>query len=311
MFVVFAFAGLQANAADWKQYEITEQELAQKYGTKSDEFSMPEARSLMVELVNADRLRLRNLSSLGMNELADKVAQEHADEMSLNRYLGHYDLKGWKAPERWNNAGGTDMVIENVSYWEAEYDAYITPQMVKDVEARFIKSPGHLEAIMTPEATNMGFGLSIARYEGITVLTAVQLFVVDLGDFQQIPTRLRAGGVANISGRLRDGLKFFYAAVGKEPLPQVKTADYLNKHLSSYDTPQPFAGYLLKDSEGRSKLAKLSTYYTFDTAPGGVVQGQITVDDGQQGAGLYYIYLFARNEKGEVLLVMQQTVEAV
>ena len=71
------------------------------------------------------------------------------------------------------------------------------------------------------------------------------------------------------------------------------------------------AGYLLKDSEGRSKLAKLSTYYTFDTAPGGVVQGQITVDDGQQGAGLYYIYLFARNEKGEVLLVMQQTVEAV
>ncbi|MEP0814751.1 MAG: CAP domain-containing protein [bacterium] len=300
-----------AQSEDWKQYEATEEELRTKYGTAENRISLDEARSLMLSLVNSDRAKYQGLPSLEPDPLAAQVAQRHAEEMAENRYLGHYNLRGMKAPQRYNEANGTDMVIENVSYWEAEYDAYITPQVVADIEARWLKSPGHFAAIMTPEATHLGFGIAISKYGEITVITAVQLFVVDLSDFAPLPGRIRRGDTVNIVGRLHKGLKFFYAAVGSEPLPVQRTADYLNQHLAPYDTPEPFAGYLDQLSEGRRKLNGLKTYFTFVEGENGSVSGQVTLDDGSGKPKLYYIYLFAKREDGQVILVMQQTCEAV
>lgn len=301
----------------WNEDSLTHDELLHKYGGESDEISIYDARNQMLDLVNRDRYDLEREDILKLDELACAVAQAHAEEMANYRYLGHYNLSGWKAPERFNAAGGTDMVIENVSYWEVEnFDAYITPQMVQDFEARWLKSPGHYRAIMTPEATSMGFGISLSRQGKISVLAAVQLFVVDRSDFRLITGRIkRIKGKPlkiEISGRLHSSVEFFYAAVGAEPLPTSRTAEWLNSHLSPYDTPEPFAGYLEQVAEGRQRLKGLTTYYTFSVGTDNrAINGVVLLDDGKESSGLYYVYIFVRDKDGYVYPVMLQTVEVV
>ncbi len=304
-------------ATTWNEDSLSQKELLHKYGGKSDEISIYEARSLMLNLVNRNRYDKERAGELKMDELACAVAQAHADEMATYRYLGHYNQAGWKAPERFNAAGGTDMVIENVSYWEVEnFEAYITPQMIQDFQTRWMKSQGHYRAIMTPEATSFGFGVSLVRHGKISVLAAVQLFVVDKSDFRLITGRIkRINGKPTrieVSGRLFQKVEFFYAAVGVEPLPTPKTSEWLNSNLAPYDTPEPFAGYLEQIAEGRQRLKGLSTYYSFSVGSDNrSVTGVVTLDDGKENSGLYYVYVFVRDKDGTVYPVMLQTVEVV
>jgi len=316
-FIVHPSLAFAQDDLDWNMSSMTDVELRNRYGDASDEIGLDDARKLMLKLVNSDRHEYDRLLKLRLQKLACDVAQAHAEDMADNRYLGHYDRSGWKAPERYNAAGGTDMVIENVSYWEVEnFEAVITPQIVKNFEERWIRSPGHHRAIMTPQATHLGFGIALARHGNITVITAVQLFVVDKSDFKPVSGRIRRRGkespVVKISGRLHSGVAFFYAAVGMEPLPEPMTPEFLNKNLSSYQTPEPFAGYLEQVAEGRQRLSNLQTRYTFALGPNGLaVKGQVELGNGDGSPGLYYIYVFVRDADGNVYPIMIQTCEVV
>ena len=301
----------------WNESQFTEEELLHRYGGIADAVDLDQARALMLDLVNRDRYNLERLGDLKQDDLAAQVAQAHAEEMANLRYLGHYDTSGWKAPERYNAAGGTDVVVENVSYWEVEnFEAYITPQVVQDFETRWLKSPGHYRSIMTYEATHLGFGIVLARHGNSTVVAAVQLFVVDRGDFRLLPGRIRRTGAGmptmQIKGKLRPGVEFFYAAVGVEPVPQPLTPEYLNTHLAPYETPEPFAAYLEQVAEGRQRMKNIQTLYTFAIDSASMtVQGDVILDDGQGSKGLYYVYVFVRDRDGRVYPVMMQTVEVV
>jgi uncharacterized protein YkwD len=324
LFVLLLTAALEHSVAapaygesnpKWNESKLSAEQLLHKYGGAADEIGNEQARVLMLDLVNRDRYDLERLGSLKLDDLASQVAQAHAEEMANLRYLGHYDTSGWKAPERYNAAGGTDVVIENVSYWEVEnFDVYITPQVVQDFEARWLKSPGHYRAIMTYEANHLGFGIALARHGSSTVVTAVQLFIVDKSDFRLLPGRIRRTGsgapTIEIKGKLHPSVEFFYAAVGLEPMPQPRTPEYLNDHLAPYETPEPFAGYLEQVAEGRQRLKNLTTYYTFVIDPGSLmVQGNVVLDDGSGSSGLFYVYVFVRDRGGRVFPVMLQTVE--
>ena len=311
-----AVAYAQTETRQWNAARMTQEKLEAQYGTVKEAIGLEDARALMLDLVNSDRRDRENLTDrLKIETTANKVAQSHAEDMARNRYLGHYDLEGKKAPQRYNEAGGTKVVIENVSYWEVEnFEAAITPLMVRDVQRRWLLSPGHYKGIMTPEATHFGFGIALERHAQITVITAVQLFVVDRGEFQSIPLKLRRSNsfppAVNVTGRLDPGLTFAYAAVGVEPAPRPVTADYLNNHLAPYSTPQPIAGYLEQAAEGRKRLSGLQTYYTFSISQeNNAVKGQVFLDDGNGANGLYYVYLYARDTAGNVVNVSMQTCE--
>ncbi len=317
---LFAFqsgaAYSQAESRQWNASKLTQEKLEAQYGTTKDAIGLEDARALMLELVNSDRKEREGLAAkLKIDKLANNVAQYHAEDMARNRYLGHYNLEGKKAPQRYNEAGGTKIVIENVSYWEVEnFDAAITQLMIRDVQRRWLLSPGHYKAIMTPEATHFGFGVALEKHGNITVITAVQLFVIDRGEFQSIPQRLRRSNsfppAVNVTGRLDTGLTFAYAAVGVEAAPRPVTADYLNNHLAPYSTPQPIAGYLEQAAEGRKRLSSIQTYYTFAISQeGNTVKGQVLLDDGRGTNGLYYVYIYARDTSGNLINVSMQTCE--
>lgn len=316
--ITFQFSGAfaQTDTRQWNAAKMTQEKLETQYGTEKDAIGIEDSRALMLDLVNTDRREREGLAArLKVDPLANKVAQLHAEDMAVNRYLGHFNLDGKKAPQRYNEAGGTKFVIENVSYWEVEnFQAAITPQMISDVQRRWLLSPGHYKAIMTPEATHFGFGIALERHSNITVITAVQLFVVDRAEFQSIPRKLKRSNsfppAVNLNGRLDPGLTFAYVAVGVEQAPKPVSADYLNNHLSPYSTPQPIAGYLEQAAEGRKRLSSIQTYYTFSLSQeGNAVKGQVLLDDGHGTNGLYYVYLFARDSAGNLINVTMQTCE--
>src|SRR6266853_1875536 len=75
---------------------------------------LPLAREQLLKQVNAERAS-SGLSQLQLDELACKVAGEHARDMVEGDFLSHWGSDGRKPYHRYSFAGGTEAVQENVS----------------------------------------------------------------------------------------------------------------------------------------------------------------------------------------------------
>src|SRR5712671_4306670 len=91
------------------------------------EADLPAARQQLLKLVNDERQKA-GLSQLELDDLACKVANEHALDMALGGFLSHWGRDGRKFYHRYSFAGGTDAGQENAS--AAEYIQSVTPTAV-------------------------------------------------------------------------------------------------------------------------------------------------------------------------------------
>jgi len=91
------------------------------------EAEIPAAREQLLKQVNAERLSA-GLSQLELDDLACKVASEHALDMVKGEFLSHWGSDGRKFYHRYSFAGGTDAAQENAS--AAEYIQSVTPTAV-------------------------------------------------------------------------------------------------------------------------------------------------------------------------------------
>src|SRR5258708_7064189 len=73
------------------------------------------ARRYMVELINRDRASM-GVGPVSLDEGAPtRAGQAHADDMAKHGYLGHWGTDGSVPEQRFTEAGGVDMVLENAS----------------------------------------------------------------------------------------------------------------------------------------------------------------------------------------------------
>ena len=203
------------------------------------EIDIPAAREQLLTQVNAERVRA-GLNLLELDDLACKVASEHARDMVTREFLSHWGSDGRKPYHRYSFAGGTDALRENVSSADniqsltragVLRDLYAMHQsMIDEVPP----NDGHRKAILFPWQTHVGFGLAMKGRS----LRLDELYLARYVQIDPIPRQVRINTRMLFKGKLLhlnhllNGVEVYY-----EPLPSPPAIEWL-RQLRSYGMPE-------------------------------------------------------------------------
>jgi hypothetical protein len=204
-----------------------------------NENDIPLARERLLEMVNSER-RQAGLNSLQLDDLACKVASEHALDMAKAEFLSHWGSDGLKPYQRYSLAGGTDAVQENVSSADGIQSLTSTGVLMDlhDMHQAMIEevppNNGHRKTILFPRHTHAGFGIAIQdRSVRLDELYLARYVKIDPLPRQATPkTTIVLRGQLNPNHFL-DGVEVFY-----EPLPSPPDIGWLRERRS-YGMPEP------------------------------------------------------------------------
>ena len=312
----------------WVERTITQKEFEERFGGKRDEISRGEAKAYLFELINEERTN-RNLNGVLVDPLAEEVAEEHARQMATYRFISHFDLYGNKPFRRYNLAGGTKHISENVSYWECGLRGYLTRKLVLDIHRRWMESEPHRKNILNPLHTHVGIGIEIVFDGKSTVVTAVEEFIDDYGEFSRIPRWVTRNEVFTLSGTIKNGYKLLSVLVGYEELAEPKAPEELNNELNSYSLPEPCAVIVSEEARGAhlpelpvfpvAKVDKSGKNFRLDISLARLFssqskQGTFNSDSGSQSpqnlpSGYYYFMVLVEGENKKPFIASTQTVE--
>ena len=203
------------------------------------EEDIPAAREQLLTQVNAERTGA-GLSLLVLDDLACKVASEHARDMVTREFLSHWGSDGRKPYQRYSFAGGTDAVRENVSSADniqsltragVLRDLYEMHQsMIDEVPP----NDGHRKTILVPQQTHVGFGIAMNGRR----LRLDELYLTRYVEMDPIPrqavvnTRMLVKGKLLHLNHLLNGVEVYY-----EPLPSPPAIEWL-REARSYGMPE-------------------------------------------------------------------------
>jgi len=326
--VLAAFALLTLSvtvlAGHWQQTEMSQEEIYCRLGSAEDQIPLSQAVALLIRLLNEDRQEV-GLQPVVRDPAAMISARVHAQEMANYRYLSHLDLAGCKPTWRYNAAGGTDQVAENLSYWEGNARIYLTPQLVHDIEERWMNSDEHRLNILAPAHTGVGVSIVLLWDGEKSVLTAAQEFVDDYGDFSRLPAKASSHDTLELDGRLDEGVRIGFVGIGYEPLPEPQLPSKLNAELNGYSLPHAFVGILPVGERFRRHFSSMPTLYLLQSEPArGRIRLKVTLEEvfaalqsshfpageiGEFKPGLYYFLVFASTEKFHQFVISAQVVE--
>jgi hypothetical protein len=200
---------------------------------------LPFARKQLLDLVNAERSQA-GLSALQLDDLACKVANDHARDMANGHFLSHWGSDGRKPYQRYSFAGGIDAIQENVS--AADNILSLTPNGVAGdladmhtaMHAEKPPNDGHRRAILASQHTHAGFGIALNGHS----LRLSELYVSRYLEVNPFPQKAKRRTTVVLSGKLLNPAHFLHEVdVFFEPLPTPPSVDWLR-------TPQ---GYALPD----------------------------------------------------------------
>jgi len=207
-------------------------------GRFSEEY-IPIVRNQLLDLVNAERSQA-GLSALQLDDLACKVANDHARDMANGRFLSHWGSDGRKPYQRYSFAGGIDAIQENVS--AADNILSLTPNGVAGdladmhtaMHAEKPPNDGHRRAILASQHTHAGFGIALNGHS----LRLSELYVSRYLEVNSFPQKAKRRTTVVLSGKLLNPAHFLHEVdVFFEPLPSPPSVEWLR-------TPQ---GYALPD----------------------------------------------------------------
>jgi hypothetical protein len=214
-----------------------------------------QARDYMLTLINRDRAQLE-LKPVVLDEVANKAAQLHSDDMASKGYLSHWNFDGKDPFQRYTEAGGKDWDMENV-YFDSENDSdrggaavevplntgpiFRRPEIDKMESSFFGEKPpydGHRKNIIDPNHTHVGIGISAAMKLGFGIRMACdQEFINKYGEFADIPKEVKIGDRFPVQGRLDKGFNLFNVDVLRGDLPKPMDSATLSKPRG-YGPPQ-------------------------------------------------------------------------
>ncbi len=193
-------------------------------------------REELLQLVNSER-SAAGLNQLRLDELASRVANEHAQDMVRNNFLGHWGSDGRKPYQRYSFAGGVDAMQENVS---AAYDiASVSPLRVfsdlRDMHAKMHNETpphdGHRRAMLGPQHTHAGFGVARDGHN----LRLVEIYLSRYLELSPFAQEVKRKTTVSLKGKLLSPKYALYEVdVFYEPLPRSPDIAWLR-------TPRPYS----------------------------------------------------------------------
>src|SRR6266404_294807 len=182
---------------------------------------IPLARQQLLKLVNEERFNA-GLNQLELDDLAGKVANEHALDMAIGGFLSHWGRDGRKFYHRYSFAGGIDAGQENAS--AAEYIQSVTPKAViqdlRDMHvSMFEETPpydGHRKTILDPYHTHVGFGVALEDHS----LRLDELYLARCVRLDPVARQAKSKTIVDLNGNLLNPKHFLNQVdVFYEPLP--------------------------------------------------------------------------------------------
>lgn len=208
----------------------------------------------MVELINRDRTS----HGLGPVELDDgpatRAGQAHAEDMARLGYLGHWGSDGSVPEQRYTEAGGADMVLENALCFtdekkrELDPDPRIDAAAVERAESLFFDevppNDGHRKNILRPTHTKVGVGVAQPKSTAteIAVPCFTHEFVDTYGTYGALPKTATVGATVRVEGTLGKRAVPMGVGVARVASPKPLSAGELNKRRS-YPVPKPYQMY--------------------------------------------------------------------
>jgi uncharacterized protein YkwD len=128
----------------------------------------PEAvRSRLFKLINEERTRA-GLAPLAADPALDAVALRHSEDMRANDFVAHVSPTAGDTEDRLVKAGiVTSLAAENVGRG-------YTPD---ETHRGFMDSPGHRAAILLPDVTHIGIGVTAKAEYGRTGFLVTEIFI--------------------------------------------------------------------------------------------------------------------------------------
>jgi len=215
------------------------------------EDDLPWARNRLLELANAERSQAR-LSLLELDDLAGKVANEHARDMVTGQFLSHWGTDGRKPYQRYSFSGGIDATQENAG--RADNIESVTPYGVaRDLAdmhtSMYLETPpndGHRRAILFPPHTHVGFGIALKDHN----LRLVEIYVSRYVHVDPVQQRAKRKATVLLTGRLRNAKHFLREVdVCYEPLPTPPDENWLHT-LRPYSLPDDFVALRPRTTPG-------------------------------------------------------------
>jgi uncharacterized protein YkwD len=257
---------------------------------KFNDDDVPATRKQLLNLINADRSKA-GLSQLQLDDLANKVATEHAQDMARGSFLSHWGSDGRKPYQRFAFAGGTDAVQENAS--AATNIQSLTAEGVfedlRDMHASMMAevppTDGHRNTILYPFHTHVGFGLGFNGYN----LRLDEIFLARWAQLDPVPREAKPDSVIMVQGKMLNPSHFLNEVdTFFEPMPTPPDIDWLRSPRAvalpnEYTPLRPKAPNGTKYSDG--------TPGDFEWVRGGKFRAPVKLN---KGPGIYTIVLFVR-----------------
>lgn len=198
------------------------------------------ARELLLKMVNRERARA-GLTQLQLDDLACKVASEHASDMASRSFLSHWGTDGRKPYHRYSFAGGTAAVQENASAADnmesiaSNSVLKVLHDMHQSMFDEVAPKDGHRKTILFPQHTHVGFGIALQGHS----VRLDEMYVARYVDIDPIPRQVKPKTTVLLSGKVLSRKHNLSGAdVYYEPLPNPPEISWL-RELRSYGMPEP------------------------------------------------------------------------
>jgi hypothetical protein len=174
--------------------------------------------------------------------------------MAKNGYLGHWGSDGSVPEQRYTDAGGADMVLENASCFTDEqkrtldHDARVDPANVEQAEDMFFHEQpphdGHRKNILKPWHKRLGIGVAqpVATAVEIPVPCFAQEFVDPFGAYAPVPKALPVGATLHVEGAVAAPAAFAGVGLARVDAPRPLSVAELNRRRA-YPVPTPYQMY--------------------------------------------------------------------
>lgn len=208
-----------------------------------------EAERYVLALVNRDR-KLHGLPPVAWDEIAARAGRAHARDMAANGYTAHLGTDGSVPEQRYTQAGGQGMSMENAGCLAdgkprpLDPDPLYSPAQLERIQTAFMAevppNDGHRKNILTAWHTSLGVGL--AQTQGLDIPCMAQEFVDAYGDYDELPKTAKLGSKLRVAGKVHPPAKVAGVGLARIAFPKPMAADALNR-TSSYGIPKPYATY--------------------------------------------------------------------
>ena len=204
-----------------------------------------EAKGYLLTLINRDR-DAAGLTPVELDPVASVGAERHARDMAQHGFTAHWGSDGSVPEQRYTEAGGTDLVQENVACLfdgvprDLDASPRFDPALLEQLEKMFMDevppNDGHRRNILKPGHHRVGIGL--AQPANVNQPCLSQEFVDDWGEYVELPAAAARGVTLHVAGELREPLRFGGIGLARIDLPTPQSAKELNA-TSVYRIPAP------------------------------------------------------------------------